>query len=221
MGDSFASGRDEAFHGLGGRHWGVNQRGHTLYGWIEQENIGGPATLASTALLPGFVEQGTGRSLAALGQPDLTGALPGGPEHYMFPGGPGAAYTVHNQFVSSRPYAFLLNRNELSRWRMDSDRPDAWQVQATAPKLDYTVAVGAAHSATGAISAITGRELLPPAWAQGPNRLAGQPEHRWTIGGDLPRQGRAGPRRHRALAPALGRVRVRGLGPLERRRLCP
>lgn len=168
MGDSFASGRDEAFHGLGGRHWGVNQRGHTLYGWVEQENIGGPATLGSTALLPGFVEQGAGRSLASLGPSDLTNNLPGGPDHYMFPGGPGGAYTVHNQFVSSRPYAFLLNRNELSRWRMDSDRSDAWQVQATAPKLDYTVAVGAAHSATGAISAITGRELLPPAWAQGP-----------------------------------------------------
>jgi hypothetical protein len=168
MGDSFASGRDEAFHGLGGRHWGVNQRGHTLYGWIEQENIGGPATLASASLLPGFVEQGTVRTLASLGQSDLTNDIPGGPDHYMFPGGPGGAYTVHSQFVSSRPYAFLFNRNELSRWRMDSDRADAWQVQATAPKLGYTVAVGPARSATGAISAITGRELLPPAWAQGP-----------------------------------------------------
>jgi hypothetical protein len=90
MGDSFATGGDEAFRGFGGRHWGIDQRGHKLYGWIEQENVGGPATLGATALLPGFVEQGTGRTLASLGSPDLAGDFSGGPAHYLFPGGPAA-----------------------------------------------------------------------------------------------------------------------------------
>jgi hypothetical protein len=87
MGDSFATGGDEAFRGFGGRHWGVDQRGKKLYGWIEQENVGGPATLAASALLPGFVEEGTGRTLASLGNPDLTGDLSGGPRHYSSPAG--------------------------------------------------------------------------------------------------------------------------------------
>jgi alpha-glucosidase len=168
MGDSFATGSDEAFRGFGGRHWGVDQRGHKLYGWIEQENVGGPATLGATTLLPGFVEQGAGRTLASLGNPDLAGNFPGGPSHYLFPGGPGGAYAVQHQFVSSRPYAFLLNRDELSRWRMATDRHDAWQVQSLSPSLDYTVAVGRPRAAMAAVSAVTGRHLLPPAWAQGP-----------------------------------------------------
>jgi sulfoquinovosidase len=168
MGDSFATGRDEAFRGFGGRHWGVDQRGHKLYGWIEQENVGGPATLGATALLPGFVEQGAGRTLASLGNPDLAGDFPGGPAHYQFPCGPGGSCAVQHHFVSSRPYAFLLNRDELSRWRLAVDRPDAWQVQSLSPALDYTVAVGRPRAAMAAVSAITGRHLLPPAWAQGP-----------------------------------------------------
>jgi alpha-glucosidase (family GH31 glycosyl hydrolase) len=166
--DSFASGRDEAFHGFGGRHWGVDQRGHKLYGWIEQENIGGPATLNARGLAAAFVEQGTDFTFAQLGAPDLNGPLTGGDRHYMFPGGPGAAYYAQNVFVSSRPYAFLLNRDELTRWRMANDRADAWQVQASAGGLDYTVAVGPPRRAMAAISAINGRHRLPPAWAHGP-----------------------------------------------------
>lgn len=42
MADSFATGPGEAFHGFGGRHWGVDQRGRKLYGWTDQENFGGP-----------------------------------------------------------------------------------------------------------------------------------------------------------------------------------
>ena len=42
MADSFATAPGEAFHGFGGRHWGVDQRGRKLYGWTDQENFGGP-----------------------------------------------------------------------------------------------------------------------------------------------------------------------------------
>ena len=62
----------------------------------------------------------------------------------MAPNGPTGAYFVQSSFVSSRPYGFLSLRDELTRWRMASDRADAWQVAASAPALDYVVAPGRA-----------------------------------------------------------------------------
>ena len=118
MADSFASGSDEAFHGFGGRHWDTNQRGQKLYGWIEEENIGGPATLNATPLLPGFVEEGTGRSLADLGfgdPADLTRSLPGRPRALPVPRRAAAAPTTSSTSSSPRArYGFLLNRDELA-----------------------------------------------------------------------------------------------------------
>lgn len=167
MADSFGAGRDEAFRGFGGRHWGLDQRGHKLYGWVEQEGFGGPSTLAQTALLPSLVGLGTPFTFDQLGVPEIdTSRLPGGRRHYLFPGGPGGAYYVQPQFVSSRGYGFLLNQDELSRWRLASDRPGAWQVQASAPRLDYTVAPGRPRRAIRSLTAITGRHRVPPAWAQ-------------------------------------------------------
>lgn len=96
---------------------------------------------------------------------------PGGRDHYLFPNGPGGAYYPQGLFVSSRPYGFLLNRPELSRWRLADDRPDAWQAQVSAPRLDYTVAVGAGPSAVRTLTAINGRHRLPEAWAMGPSLL--------------------------------------------------
>lgn len=173
MADSFATGPGEAFHGFGGRHWGVDQRGRKLYGWTDQENFGGPmikrlegglGALATTALL--------GRTPADLGVPaPVIDTAPGGRDHYLFPNGPGGAYYPQGLFVSSRPYGFLLNRPELSRWRLADDRPDAWQAQVSAPRLDYTVAVGAGPSAVRTLTAINGRHRLPEAWAMGPSLL--------------------------------------------------
>jgi alpha-glucosidase (family GH31 glycosyl hydrolase) len=168
MADSFASPRREAFRGFGGRHQGVNQRGRKLYGWVEEENFGGPSTLAQSALLPGLTELGTGIRFEDLGVPPIDlDRLPGGRDHYLFPGGPGGAYYVQSSFVSSRGYGFLLNRDELSRWRMANDRRDAWQVQASAPVLDYTVAPGGQRRAIRTLTGIGGRHRLPPRWAHG------------------------------------------------------
>ena len=154
-------------------HWGVDQRGRKLYGWTDQENFGGPmiktlepglGSLTTSALL--------GRTPADLGVPaPVIDTAPGGRDHYLFPNGPGGAYYPQGLFVSSRPYGFLLNQPELSRWRMADDRPDAWQAQVSAPRLDYTVAVGAGPSAVRTLTAIDGRHRLPEAWAMGPSLL--------------------------------------------------
>lgn len=137
MADSFASEAGEAFHGFGGRHNALDQHGQDFYNWVDQENI---------------------RS----GSP---GEEPG--EMNLNPNGPQAAYYPQASFVSSAGYGFLLNRPELSRWRMDSDRPDAWQSQVAAPELDYVVAPGAFPQAIKTLTAITGRQRIPPGWAIG------------------------------------------------------
>ena len=130
MGDAFAAGAGEAFRGFGGRHNAIDQRGQDFYNWVEQENV------SAGALAPAF------------------------PPEYLFPNGATAAYYVQSQFRSSAGYGFLLARDELSRWRMASDRPDAWLVGVAAQGLDYVVSDG---DPTG----VTGRQRVPPEWALG------------------------------------------------------
>ena len=142
--DSFASDPSEAFHGFGGRHNAINQHGNDFYSWIEQENSSGYPGSQS-------IED------AAAGQ-----------SNYMFPNGPEAAYTAQALFYSSRPYGFLLDQPQFARWRMDSDRSDAWQVDVYGDTLDYIVAPGPASQAIGSVTAISGRERVAPAWAIGP-----------------------------------------------------
>src|SRR4051812_6574293 len=144
MGDSFASGPGEAFRGFGGRHNALDQRGVDFYNWIEQENVG------AGALQPGI-------------EPTPGSGGPG----YLFPNGRTAAYWIQSQFVSSRPYGFLLDRDEISRWRMASDRPDAWQVAVASPAISYLVAVGSPGRALRRLTAVTGRHRAPPRWALG------------------------------------------------------
>jgi alpha-D-xyloside xylohydrolase len=169
MATSFAAQRGEGFHGFGGRHTSTDLRGQKLYGWVEQENVGGN-TLRATAALPAVIEDGTDYTVESLGLPTTITerTLPGGYAKYMVPNGANAAYYVQNQFASSRGYGFVLHNAELTRWRMANDRPDAWQVHASAASLDFTVVPGrtAADGVRG-ISEISGRHRLPPAWSQG------------------------------------------------------
>ena len=148
IGDSFASGPGEAFHGFGGRHNAIDQRGQAFYNWIQQENQG------AGALQP---------------IPDATAPAGSGGDRYLFPNGPTAAYHVQSLFVSSRPYGFILDRPELSRWRMASDRPDAWRVSVATSRIDYVVAPGDAPRAIRTLTAITGRQRVAPDWLLGPN----------------------------------------------------
>jgi sulfoquinovosidase len=144
FGDAFEAGPSEAFHGFGGRHNSIDQRGQNLDNWIAQENFGNDRLGPLFTVIPGS-----------------------NAPHYIFPNGPTAAYYIHNGFVSSRRYGFLLNQTELTRWHMASDRPRAWQVSSGSSSLDYTVAVGGGRRAIRTLSGINGSQPLPPRWAQG------------------------------------------------------
>jgi alpha-glucosidase len=143
MADSFSSPAGEAFHGFGGRHDAIDQRGHEFYNWLQQENV----------------SSGSAGGITHVTDPSDT---------YMFPNGPSAAYYVQSSFVSSDGYGFLLNRDEISHWRLASDRADAWQVEDAAPAIDYVVAPGGPRRAIRRLTEITGRQPVPPRWAVGP-----------------------------------------------------
>jgi alpha-glucosidase len=138
LGDSFASGADEGFFGFGGRHNALDQRGQVISSFVNEENLKG--------------QVGPVR----------------GPGLGLFPNGPTAAYYPQAEFFSSRPYGFLLDQPQLTRFKLDLDRPDAWNVTASAPALDYVVAPGAPPRAIRTVTAMTGRQPVPPRWALGP-----------------------------------------------------
>jgi alpha-glucosidase (family GH31 glycosyl hydrolase) len=140
VGDSFASTPDEAFFGFGGRHDAVNQRGQTFSSFVEEEN------------LDGF----------GLQNPSAP------PSVNLFPNGPDAAYYPQAEFFSSRPYGFLLDQPQLAWFKLDAGGREAWNVTASAASLDYVVAPGAAPTAVRSLTALTGRQPVPPSWALGP-----------------------------------------------------
>jgi alpha-glucosidase (family GH31 glycosyl hydrolase) len=135
--DAFASTRQEAFYGFGGRHNALDQHGNALSSFIAKEN------------LPGF-------------------GTPGTPSAILYPNGPAATFYPQPQFISSRGYGFLLAQSQLAWFRLDSDRPSAWSVAASAGSLSYVVAPGAPKRAIAALTSVTGRQRVPPAWALGP-----------------------------------------------------
>jgi len=142
---AFGSEPGERFHGFGGRHNLLDHRGEEFYNWVEEEFFGA-------------------RELQPVVDP-----VPGsGGDRYKFPNGPHSAYYVQNLFMSSKPYGFLLNETVLTRWRMASDREDAWQVTASDDDLDYTVAIGQPQDVIRSLTEINGRHRLPPEWAQQP-----------------------------------------------------
>ena len=68
LGCAFVAGRDEAFHGFGGRHVGVDLRGRAPYGWVEQQNLGNVAKLVAQGAE--WIKAGAPEPLAALGYPE-------------------------------------------------------------------------------------------------------------------------------------------------------
>jgi alpha-glucosidase (family GH31 glycosyl hydrolase) len=143
MADSFHSPAGEAFHGFGGRHNAIDQRGNEFYNYLQQENV-------------------------SSGAADAWVGAPAGDPEFLFPNGAAAAYYVQSSFISSARYGFLLDRDELSDWRMASDRPDAWQAESFSPGIDYLVAPGPPRTAIERLTANTGRQRVPPPWAVGP-----------------------------------------------------
>ncbi len=143
MGDSFMAATGESYRGFGGRHNALDQRGQDFLNWVQQQNLGA----------------GQGSALVA--------QVPGNDDRYLFPNGKTAAYYIAPQFIAPR-YGFLLERDELARWRMASDRDDAWQVAVAGVALDYSVRPGPPPETIAALTALTGRHPTPPDWALGP-----------------------------------------------------
>lgn len=100
---------------------------------------------------------------------NITGlGTPGTPSAILYPNGPTAVFYAQAQFISSRGYGFLLDQPQLARFRLDSDRARAWSVAVSAPSLNYVVAPGSPKRAITDLTAVTGRQPTPPAWALGP-----------------------------------------------------
>ncbi|HUO72277.1 MAG TPA: TIM-barrel domain-containing protein, partial [Solirubrobacteraceae bacterium] len=110
-----------------------------------------------------------GRVLSSfVAEENLPGIAATGPAAILYPNGPTAAYYPQAQFVSSRGYGFLLDQPQLARFRLDSDRRDAWSVAVSSPSLSYDVAVGSPARAIASLTSVSGRQPAPPRWALGP-----------------------------------------------------
>jgi sulfoquinovosidase len=91
------------------------------------------------------------------------------PSGVLYPNGPAAAYYPQALFFSSRGYGFQLDQPRLARFRLDSDRPNAWSVAVSARSLRYVVAAGPSpRRAIASITGVSGRQPVPPPWAVGP-----------------------------------------------------
>ncbi len=201
MSDSFTSPAGEAFRGFGGRHNGIDQRGEEFLNWTQQENLSSGRRRRADDRRP------------RAGKPTTSSPTDPTPPTTCSP-------------RSSRPAATAsCSTATRSRdWRMDSDRNDAWQVQAASRRLDYTVAPGRTRTALRRLTAITGRQHVPPRWALGPilDReviFQNDPPDKYEA------EVRQRPRADRPLPPASERLPHRGLavpaqgraGPLHRR----
>ncbi len=87
---------------------------------------------------------------------------------YRFPDASTGYYAPNPSFVSSHGYGLFLEGPRIARWRMGSDLRSAWRVSVSGPRLALTVAPGGARHAIRALTSITGRHRLPPAWSLGP-----------------------------------------------------
>ncbi len=87
---------------------------------------------------------------------------------YRYPDVRESYYYVAPEMISSRGYGFLLDQSENAYFRLASDVPNRWRVAVASSRLTFIVAPGDAPRAIAALSEITGRHRLPPAWSMGP-----------------------------------------------------
>ncbi len=112
---------------------------------------------------------------------------------YRYPNVTRSYYYVEPLFFSSRGYGLLLDQNENASFRLAADADDAWRVAVVGPALDLVVSPLPAPGAIGALTAITGRHRLPPAWSTGPTLSravqvgAAVTDYEQAIAGDLDR----------------------------------
>jgi alpha-glucosidase (family GH31 glycosyl hydrolase) len=79
--------------------------------------------------------------------------------------------------LSSRGYGVLIDRDETSRFRLGTDAPDEWSLEADSPALAIRVFAGPTPAdALRRFTAATGRQPPPPTpWTFGPWFQTGQP----------------------------------------------
>ncbi|MFN4328802.1 MAG: TIM-barrel domain-containing protein [Limnobacter sp.] len=135
--DNFVLKANESFHGFGGRHNAVNQRGNALTNFIQAQNVGaGPLAPAAN------VASGRG-------------------ETYMFPSGPDAAYYISTAFASTGGYGFFLDSTKPSRYDLGSKNNNTWQVSVSGAEMTYLVIPGGVKNSVKGLSAIQGRHRVP------------------------------------------------------------
>lgn len=142
--DSFVLNDNESFHGFGGRHNAVNQRGKALTNFIQAQNVGaGPAA-------------------------SVAGPLSGRGESFMFPAGEDAAYYISTAFASTGGYGFFLDSTKPSRYNFGAANPGAWQVNTLGAEMTYLVVPGSLPSVLKSLSGIQGRHRVPDPADLGP-----------------------------------------------------
>jgi len=142
MADGFSSAAGEHFSGFGGRVNTADQAGGTVETWSgEGAWLPGDWAVASAVIEP-----------------------------WTFSKREDGAYFPMPWLVSSHGYGFLLDDPQLSVFRLRSDWPDAWSVQADTDRLDYRVFAGSRPlDVVRRFSALVGRQPSPVApWELGP-----------------------------------------------------
>lgn len=135
--DSFVLKADESFHGFGGRHNAVNQRGNSLTNFIQAQNVGaGPLS-------------------------PVAGPLSGKGDTFMFPAGEDAAYYISTAFASTGGYGFFLDSTKPSRYNLGAANPNAWQVNTVGADMTYVVIPGSLPTVLKNLSGIQGRHRTP------------------------------------------------------------
>lgn len=140
---SFATGPGERFLGFGERSDSADQTGREVESWNEE----GPFSAGAfhDRLDPVFGERWQG-------PPPIPGT------NFSMP-----------WLLSSRGYGFLLDSTYPNRFRLGTDRPDAWNVETQEPAFRYQVFAGPTPAeALRRFGAATGRQPAPAPWFFGP-----------------------------------------------------
>jgi alpha-glucosidase (family GH31 glycosyl hydrolase) len=149
MGVGFGLPAGERFFGFGARSNAVDHRGLTVENYVED----GPTRESDRQYPRAFV-------------PPWSHGERDDSTYYPVP-----------WMLSSRGYGVLIDRDERSRFKLGSERGDAWSLEADASALALRVFAGPSPAqALGRFTEATGRQPAPPTpWTFGPWFQTGQP----------------------------------------------
>ncbi len=132
----------ERFLGFGERSNAADQTGNEVFNWAEEGPFSG----------------GLGDDVLRQYLPDFT-----------FPTGPTATNFPIPWMLSSRGLGFLIDQTHRSRFRLASDRDDAWQAETETSRFEFTAFAGPTPAAAlRRYSTYAGRQPKPAPWVFGP-----------------------------------------------------